>query len=686
MSKAAQSSPDTNDQETSTESFPRRFGKYTLLRMLARGGMAELFLALHRSIAGFERLIVIKRILPDLARDEGFITMLLQEARIAATFAHPNIVTVFDLGNADGEYFIAMEHIHGEDLRSIVRAMKAKNVREFPLEHAIALGLGAAAGLAYAHEKTDLQGRPLGVVHRDISPQNIIVTFTGDVKVVDFGIAKAALSAEPRSTEIPSKQVNSEGTDTGADPSHKAPPFAHGRSTRAGQLKGKVPYMSPEQARGEPLDARSDIFSLGIILFELCTGRRLFRSANDLQTIELITAGDYPSPSAINPRISPRLESVLNRALAPQRKDRYPNARELLADLEAIVHEEHIPVSSVALGRWMESLFSERLAAQRTALAEGHQLADVIASEPREDFLGDSLPPASNRSSSVSLPPTVPATRKHRALVAAVVTLSVIAVCAVAFALSRQKTTTAARTQTALQGTGKITLRSNPEGAHVWLNGSPTSFRTPCVIERLPTAPNGTFQLRLTANGYTPWAQDVSLSSAHAHVTVSATLSLARADSLGVLELSTVPPGARVIVDGREVPGVSPVTVASLAVDVEHTVLVRLDGYTPERFSFVSRSNATEHRAITLTESALTPGEARVIVETLPLDARVRVGDLDIDTGSPFRLRVPSGRVSTLIFSAPGFVSERRSVQPASGQTVTLSPVHLSHDRRARNR
>src|SRR5262249_14425055 len=153
--------------------------------------MAELFLALHRSVAGFEKLVVIKRILPEMARDQNFVTMLLQEARIAATFAHPNIVTVFDVGQADKTYFIAMEHIHGEDLRSVIRAMKPNGVTEFPLEHAIEIVLGVAAGLSYAHEKLDLNGHPLNIVHRDISPQNVLVTFTGDVKIVDFGIAKA---------------------------------------------------------------------------------------------------------------------------------------------------------------------------------------------------------------------------------------------------------------------------------------------------------------------------------------------------------------------------------------------------------------------------------------------------------------------------------------------------------------
>ena len=400
---------------TPAEVLPRRFGRYTLLRRLASGGMAELYLALHRSLANFERLVVIKRILPELGRDQSFITMLLQEARIAATFSHPNIVTTFDVGQAEGEYFIAMEHIHGEDLRSIVRAMRPKNVRDFPLEHALAIGVGAAAGLAYAHEQRDLHGVPLAVVHRDISPQNILVTFTGDVKVVDFGIAKARLSHD---------SDPSVGGDTG---------FISGvvatgplPDTGAGKVKGKLPYMSPEQARGEALDARSDIFSLGIILFELCTGRRLFRGPNDADTLQLILDGQYPAPASVNPRVSPALGAVISKALAFDRNDRYATARDLQSDLVRVVHEEHIALSSVAFGDWMQMLFAERLTSQQEALTQGKQLADVLAAEDPDppDTSSRSHPSGSSERAQPSTPAPAPA--GHSRLT--VVLLAVIAV------------------------------------------------------------------------------------------------------------------------------------------------------------------------------------------------------------------------------------------------------------------
>lgn len=342
--------PPSGDAHPSREALPRAFGKYTLLRELASGGMAKVYLALQRAVAGFEKLVVLKRILPELARDPNFVEMLLAEARTAATLNHPNVVQTFDVGENEGTYFIAMEYINGEDVRSIVRAMKNKSVTEFPLEHTLTIINGMCAGLAYAHEKRGLDGTPLDIVHRDVSPQNVIVTFSGDVKIVDFGIAKstAAVAAE---------------------------------KTTAGQLKGKVPYMSPEQARGEELDHRSDIFALGIMLFELTTGRRLFKAKSDYETLRLICDRDYPRPSQVKPDYPLALEAVVMRALEKDVTKRYQSARDMQAEIEAFIREEKIAASTVSLSTWMNYLFEEKIAAQKTVLQDVKQLADVIATQ-----------------------------------------------------------------------------------------------------------------------------------------------------------------------------------------------------------------------------------------------------------------------------------------------------------------
>jgi serine/threonine-protein kinase len=641
-----------------------------LVRRLAAGGMAVLYLAIHRSIAGIERLLVIKRILPEYGRDKGYVEMLLKEARIAMTFAHSNIVTVFDVGQADGEYFIAMEHIHGEDLRSVVRAMKPKGATEFPLEHALAIGIGVAAGLAYAHDKKDLQGTPLRVVHRDISPQNVVVTFTGDVKIVDFGIAKATLArVESNVAGTATRTVRPRGTDSASGEVRRDTHVSLNsldEGTGPGKVKGKIPYMSPEQARGDDLDHRSDIFSLGIMLFELCTGRRLFRTGSDADTIKMITDGDYPRPSEVNPRITPALESVIMKALAPDRDARYQSAKEMQADLESVARADHIPVSAVGLGAWMTMLFAERLAEHDLLLAEAKTASDKLGHAADDD--------ERQVSGTVTLPPrpAEPAAPSRTPLVAGLI------VCALAAGgyYAYQSTRPVAAP---VVSDGVITVRSTPEGAHIWLNDAPTSHRTPHELTGLATGAGTRYRVRLTAEGYAPYTGEVTLDRAGGRGEVSATLAREQAASFAVLEVRTTPPGARVIVDGREVPGATPVTIPELRAGVEHAVVVRSPEHLDENFSFVGVGGRVESRALTLRERPLGPDEAWITVPTEPGTASLRVNDRELTGGGPYRVRVTVGpRPITLTASAPGFDSVSRFVRPTVGQTLAVRTMHLT--------
>ncbi|MFO0559785.1 MAG: serine/threonine-protein kinase [Polyangiales bacterium] len=649
----------SSDANGTGEVLPRRFGKYTLLRRLAQGGMAELFLALHRSVAGFEKLVVIKRILPEMSKDQAFITMFLQEARIAATFSHPNIVTIFDVGQAEGSYFIAMEHIHGEDLRSIVRSMKPKSVTEFPIEHAIAIVTGVAAGLAYAHDKRDLNGNPLNIVHRDISPQNILVTFTGDVKVVDFGIAKATHDAPRHST--PPEEASS--------PTHKPTSEHH---TKAGQLKGKVPYMSPEQARGELLDARSDIFSVGVILFELCTGRRLFRGKDETETLRMITEGEYPKPSQVNPRISAGLEAVINKALAKDVTQRYQTGRELQQDLETLSRAEGIPVSNLSLGNWMQMLFEERLAAQREALLQGKQLADVLAAEEPQEYTAAGTIGGSLSSFQPQEPPS-----KAPIFIAAGVAL-LVALSAGGFVAYREHKRASEEAARAAINSGTLVIQSTPPGASIWVNGGVTQNRTPFTLRGLPTGPNARVVLRITAQGYDPFTQTIPLPRQQMSVNINATLERSRANSYAVLEVNTTPRGAQVIVDGRQIEGATPLSVPELAPGVEHTVIVRHPDAVEETFTFVKGPGELEQRTLTLRERPLAPDEAWVNATVEPGNALMRVGDRTINTGSPYHVRVQANRVLNVVFSAPGYEATARTVRARPGQTFEISAVRLS--------
>jgi serine/threonine-protein kinase len=307
--------------------------------------MAELYLALHRSMAGFEKLVVIKRILPLLNCEQEFIGMLQHEARLAATLSHPNIAQVYDVGEVDGTYFIAMEYVQGEDLRAIQRQLAANECR-LPLEQAVSVALGLCAGLDYAHDKRDLGGNPLGIVHRDISPHNVIVTFSGDVKLIDFGVAKSRLRL--------------------------------GDQTRSGSIKGKIAYMSPEQALGQPLDHRSDVFAIGTTLYELTTGRRPFRGRTDFETLRMVGAAGFEPPSRVQPGYPRELEAIVLRAMAKQPENRYPTARDMQRDLERFVHAARLRTSQIALSDFMHSVMGDHLRAREEMIAKAKLLADLV--------------------------------------------------------------------------------------------------------------------------------------------------------------------------------------------------------------------------------------------------------------------------------------------------------------------
>ncbi len=283
-------------------------GKYFLLHRIAAGGMAEVWLAKQQGWDGFEKLVVIKQILPHLAENTEYEQMFLDEARMAADLRHNNVVSTFEIGEEQGSYYMAMEFLNGYDLRALVETFK-KN-RHIPYQIAVGIAKEACSGLHYAHTKKDLNGKKLSIIHRDVSPQNIIVTFEGLTKIVDFGIAKA---------------VNQTS------------------ETLSGVLKGKYSYMSPEQAAGKIIDHRSDQFSLGIILYELTTMRRLFKRENEISTHQAIMRCDVKRPSKFIKDYPSRLESIVMKALSKNPRDRFSGCWEFNGALEEfLLHENYV--------------------------------------------------------------------------------------------------------------------------------------------------------------------------------------------------------------------------------------------------------------------------------------------------------------------------------------------------------
>ena len=312
-----------------------RVGRYELLKRLAAGGMAEVFLACLVGQGGFSKIVALKRILPELAPQQQFVQMFLDEARVAARFNHPSIVQIFDLGQAEDHYFIAMEYIHGEDVKSIISRCARKKVR-LPAEHSVKIISTVLDGLAYAHTQKTLDESQVGVVHRDVSPHNIIVGYHGGVKLIDFGIAKAR-------TEISAKVSK--------------------------RVQGKLAYLSPEQIRCEELDGRSDVFSAGIVLYELLTWTRLFKRAKPVDTLRAVCLEPIDPPRDRNPDLDPRLEAIVLRALAKDRERRYQTALEMQADLEDHLIAAGLRTNPALIGEWVGGLFSDKLEKQQQALS-----------------------------------------------------------------------------------------------------------------------------------------------------------------------------------------------------------------------------------------------------------------------------------------------------------------------------
>ena len=316
-----------------TDFQPKHFGKYQLLDKIAAGGMAELFRAKLTGAKGFEKLIAIKKILSNLVDEENLVNSFINEAKLAALLHHENIVQIYDFGSMDGEFFIAMEYLFGKDLRTITQTAWE---RDLPIgtENALYLTSRICAGLDYSHKLKDLQGKPLNIIHRDINPQNILITYEGQVKIIDFGIAKAA---------------------------------SHNTKTRENLIKGKLAYMSPEQAHGQIIDHRSDIFSTGIILYEMLASKRMFQGET-MRVLSLVRNAQYEPPEEVIPDLPAKLSDILNRALAKDPDDRYQSCGEMLAEIEEYVFELSLRPNARTFASYLKTLFEEEFAEEEIAL------------------------------------------------------------------------------------------------------------------------------------------------------------------------------------------------------------------------------------------------------------------------------------------------------------------------------
>jgi serine/threonine-protein kinase len=353
---------------SSPVSRPQTYGAYDLLARINVGGMAEVFRAKHRES---KRLVAIKRILPSIAEDDEFIAMFRDEAAIASQLDHPNIAKILDIGRVDSSCYIAFEFVEGKDMRTVFdNALRTR--ASLPIDLVLHVVAGLCQGLDYAHQRKDGRGKLLGLVHRDVSPQNILISYRGEVKLIDFGIAKAAGKLA---------------------------------RTKVGAIKGKFGYMSPEQVRGLPVDARSDIFSAGICLWELLTMQRLFQADSEIMVMERIRNADVPPPTKVLPSVAVELERVAMRALAKNIDDRYTCASDLAADLSAFAHTEGIALQRERVADYLRRAFPADAAQHATPREETHVMAENKGGSDLDVFEGLARKPQTRPANA---PPSVP--------------------------------------------------------------------------------------------------------------------------------------------------------------------------------------------------------------------------------------------------------------------------------------
>jgi serine/threonine protein kinase len=605
--------------------------KYKPIRRIGIGGMAEVLLASQQGLGGFEKLVVIKRILSHLREDNEFTQMFLDEARLAASLHHPNIVQIFDIYRDEQEFFVAMEYISGEDMRYLSGKAR-KGELEVPIPLACRIFADLAEGLEHAHNAVDVEGNPLQIVHRDVAPGNAIVGYSGLTKLLDFGVAKATVSHV---------------------------------YTRPGTLKGKLAYMSPEQVRQESVDQRSDLFSLGILAWELLTGRRLFRGANQAAILQAIMALQPAPPSKHNPDVPAELDALVMLALQKDLRKRLSSAGEMRDRLEAVMRSSGEAASHRDVGQWICSALSKRQEQRREMeRAVTLEARELVAPSVTDDEMlpmmiatsspgGDAFSLESSATGASALTggshvgsyhtqrsyPSYEPQRRSRgllfALLGGLVVLLIVGLVGAAFLLGRGTRATTEPAAVPSQTVDKpvsLVVHVNPPEAKLWIDGETQAQPVGEDGMLVGVASSSNVRVRATKSGYEPFETTVRTpteGTAHVHLNLKKTVAAVApatatatapeppvaqkveppdeapepvsrtprrhrvvsrrerrpsrrlppaARPTAVLLISYAPDDARLEVDGERRPGTSPARIEDLE-DGTHTIVVRADGY-----------------------------------------------------------------------------------------------------------
>ncbi|HET9552738.1 MAG TPA: serine/threonine-protein kinase [Anaeromyxobacteraceae bacterium] len=541
---------------------PHSFGKFFLLQRLAVGGMAEIYRARVVGAAGFEKELVVKRILPARAQDQGFISMLVNEAKLTVQLTHNNVAQIYECGSIDGNFFISMELVNGVSMKEVMHAF-AQAGTAFNPEQAIFMVLQLLQGLDYAHKKTDAQGHPLQIVHCDVSPDNALVSFEGEVKLLDFGIARAA---------------------TGLS------------NYKEGMLMGKLGYVAPEQASLETRwDHRVDVFAAGIILYELLTRQKPFPTATDVESLVASRKAKVVPPTTLDPRLPKEIDQIVARALAYDPARRYPDARTFADALVDILFPTPQSAVQDLVAKQMHQVFAEKIARQRQARAHDALVMKVlanIADRPREELTpGGGLAvtparglPAAPAEPSGELGTTGEISGTGRRAAARPSRRPVVVRKGVPFSLTFLLLLLFAAGGAAAAGFGAPWLRhgvivvtSEPPGADVALDGAPTGQRTPAVLDEVVLA--SPHEVTLSGPSLRELTLPVRPEPGRLAVRVHARVGTA----LGALTVQSEPPGAEVRLDDRAV-GATPLTIPDVRLDERHRIDLSLPGHEIDQF------------------------------------------------------------------------------------------------------
>lgn len=684
---------------------PKQFGKYFLLDKLAVGGMAEIYKAKTFGVDGFEKELVIKRILPHCSADKDFISMLIDEAKLSVMLSHANIVQVYDLGKVGDDYFISMEFIHGVNLRDIIYRNR-ENKQQIPPDIAVYITSEICKGLDYAHRKTDSHHKPLDIVHRDISPQNILLSYEGEVKIVDFGIAKAAMN------------------------------ISH---TMAGILKGKIAYMSPEQAMGKSIDKRTDIFSTGILLYEMIAGTKLFTGESQFEVLKKIRTTRIKAET-LPDSIPEQLRTILAKALTYNPDERFQNAGDLQIELTKFLYTTYSDFSPRKLASFIHETFVDMLKEEQLSSAKESALEQQTSSmsigegaKQMEIVHRDTEAPDTTAGKGKVKIQAVSKIHKKRLNWPIIIGIGVISIVLIFFLLWKKeaplppppivaKPIPQVPSAPPEENVGTLNIISEPSGAAIMVDGRLTGLITPATVDKLPL--NKDQRVTLSKLDYENFEQVINITSSKPQnisvklnpivpprpegppppveepkaPTTTEPPKLAE-EKTGALSVTSEPAGAKITIDGKATGKKTPSTIGDLKIGSSYNVKLDLDGYqsSVRKKSMKIKNENLFAKLIKQKEETTppplppteTPPPAKPVEEpkvaksgtgTIKIASKPSGADVFINSEykgkTPLTASVPAGSTSVLV-NKEGMVRFSKQISVEPGQTVNLTNIEL---------